>query len=63
MVFLSLAAYGFGPIVVPCLVGASEWRYFFPGVPFLYMLMVLVGIVAVRWWREKKADSAAFGSV
>ncbi len=51
LLFLSLAVYGFGPIVVPCLVGASEWRYFFPGIPFLYLLMLLVGMVALRRWK------------
>lgn len=54
MLFLSLIAYGFGPIGVPCLVGASEWRYFFPGVPFLYMLVLWMGVVALRRWKGRR---------
>jgi len=62
--FLLLIVYGFGPIVVPCLVGASEWRYFFPGIPFLYLLVGWMGLVVFRRWRGRKYYTAgSFGSV
>gem|GEM_PF-2500477 len=53
MWFFWLIVYGLGPMVVPCWVGASEWRYFFPGIPFLYLLMGWVGLVVFRRWSRR----------
>ncbi len=55
-VFFALAGWGWAPLIGPLVTGHSEWRYFWPGVPFLYFLALYIVEVSFylypQFWRR-----------